>query len=173
MIEGHRTSIIGLDRTYYAGSMQAEPATAGEGVDRRGARARWHLRLGLWSLALFVTMGVALEALHGLKWGSYVDVEASTRRHMWTLAHAHGSLLGLLHVALGLAIERRLLAAGRALTGASWLLLGASVALPAGFFLGGLWFHAGDPGLGILLVPPGGIALAAAMVLAALACERG
>ena len=38
-------------------------------------------------------------------------------------------------------------------------LYGATCMLPAGFFLGGLVIHGGDPGLGILLVPPGGLLL--------------
>ena len=31
----------------------------------------------------------------------------------------------------------------------------ASVLLPGGFFLGGVVFYAGDPGIGVLLVPAG------------------
>jgi hypothetical protein len=42
---------------------------------------------------------------------------------------------------------------------ASRCLLGALVLMPAGFFLGGLFFYGGDPGIGVLLVPPGGLLL--------------
>ncbi|MEM7232453.1 MAG: hypothetical protein AAF517_09780, partial [Planctomycetota bacterium] len=33
----------------------------------------------------------------------------------------------------------------------------AGLLLPGGFFLGGVFFYSGDPGLGILLVPIGAI----------------
>lgn len=33
--------------------------------------------------------------------------------------------------------------------------MAASVLLPGGFFLGGIFIHGGDPGLGIFLVPLG------------------
>ena len=34
-----------------------------------------HLRIGYWSLCLFVTLGLVLESLHAFKVGAYVDVE--------------------------------------------------------------------------------------------------
>ena len=39
--------------------------------------------------------------------------------------------------------------------------------LPGGFFLGGLVIYAGDPGIGILLVPVGAVLLLAAVFLIA------
>ncbi|HEY8174006.1 MAG TPA: hypothetical protein VIH21_13040, partial [Dehalococcoidia bacterium] len=59
--------------------------------------ARRHLRFGWWSLFVFATLGLTLEALHGFKVRAYLDVSNDTRRLMWTLAHAHGTLLGLVH----------------------------------------------------------------------------
>jgi hypothetical protein len=50
---------------------------------------------------------------------------------------------------------------------ASTLLIAASVLLPLGFLLGGIWVYGGDPGLGVLLVPPGALCLLAALLLAA------
>ena len=38
-------------------------------------------------------------------------------------------------------------------------LIAASTLLPGGFFLGGVAFYGGDPGLGVLLVPIGGVLL--------------
>ena len=61
--------------------------------------AHRHLVFAWWSLALFLLLGLLLDALHGLKIGYYLDVQNSTRRLMWTLCHAHGSLLALVHVA--------------------------------------------------------------------------
>jgi len=128
---------------------------------------RHHLRWGWLSLLVFLTMGAVLEALHGFKVGYYLDVAHETRRHMWTLAHAHGTLLGLVHVALaatwawrpdGRAGRRRV---------ASVCLTSAGLLMPAGFLLGGVFIHAGDPGLGILLVPLGALLLFTAVALVA------
>jgi hypothetical protein len=44
--------------------------------------------------------------------------------------------------------------------------------MPVGFFLGGLFVYAGDPGLGILLVPVGGLLLFVAVLLTALALKH-
>jgi len=127
--------------------------------------ARRHLLIGWWSLLVFLALGILLEALHGFKIGFYLDLANATRRHMWTLSHAHGTLLGLIN--LGFAATLRLFCDGHE----SWLrptslcLLGATVLLPGGFFLGGLVFHAGDPGLGVLLVPIGATLLLVAVAL--------
>lgn len=121
--------------------------------------ARRHVRFGWWSLLLFGTLGLILEVLHGFKVRGYLDVSNETRRLMWTLAHAHGSLLALVHVVFGL--SARLMPeqgmAGQRLI--SLCLMAASCALPGGFFLGGLVVYRGDPSLGILLVPVGATAL--------------
>ena len=53
--------------------------------------ARRHTKLGWRLLLLFLTLGIALELMHGLKLRLYLDVNNETRRLMWTLAHAHGS----------------------------------------------------------------------------------
>ena len=63
-------------------------------------RTVFHLRFGWWSLLFFLTLGVALEAMHGFKVGWYLDVDNETRRSMFRLAHAHGALLGLCNLAL-------------------------------------------------------------------------
>lgn len=130
-----------------------------------------HLRLGWLCLLVFLAVGICLEALHGLKVAAYLDLQHAVRRHMWTLAHAHGALLGLLH--LGLAATLRAapaLATSRKGQVGARCLTAASALLPLGFFLGGLWHHAGDPGLGVLLVPLGGalLVLAALLILLAL-----
>lgn len=48
---------------------------------------------------------------------------------------------------------------------ASRLSIAGAVSIPGGFLLGGLWTHGGDPGLGVLLVPPGAVALLAGLAL--------
>jgi hypothetical protein len=110
--------------------------------------------------------------LHGFKVGWYVDLANATRRLMWTLAHAHGTLLALVHIAFAASLGR-LAEEARLQRFASPCLIGASILLPGGFFLGGLVVHAGDPGLGILLVPAGGLLLFGAVLATALAASRG
>ena len=69
------------------------------------AYARKHVRFGWWSLLAFLTLGFALEVLHGFKAQMYLDVSNETRRLMWTLAHAHGSLISLIHVVFGVCLR--------------------------------------------------------------------
>jgi hypothetical protein len=126
-----------------------------------------HLRFGWWSLLVFLFLGLTLETLHGFKVGWYLDVSNETRRLMWTLAHAHGALLGLVHIAY--AVTLRTLDAEEASwqRWASSCLIGASVLLPGGFFFGGVVTHAGDPGVAIVLAPPGALLLITAVILIA------
>jgi hypothetical protein len=128
-------------------------------VEIEGARAAARHRAWGWgSLAVFALLGLALESMHGLKLASFVDHE--TRRSMWRLAHAHGALLGLVHLAFASQVEARghhgHHGAGPAVSVA---LRFASVTMPGGFLLGGAWYYDGDPGIGILGVPIGGVAL--------------
>ena len=121
--------------------------------------ARLHFGFGWWGLLFFLSMGLGLELLHGLKLGFYLDVSNETRRHLWTLSHAHGGLISLTH--LGFAATAAFLPnwSGPGKTWASRCLIGALALVPGGFFLGGLFIHSGDPGLGIFLLPPGGLLL--------------
>ncbi|MBI3449262.1 MAG: hypothetical protein HY049_10150 [Acidobacteria bacterium] len=125
-----------------------------------------HVRAGWAMLAVYLTLGAFLEALHGFKVGWYLNVSNETRRLMLTLAHAHGDLVGAVNIlyAFTLARER---AAARWQTVASALLLAGSLLLPLGFLFGGLVVYGGDPGVGVLLVPPGAALLIAAVGLIA------
>jgi len=128
---------------------------------------RRHLRFGWWSLLVFATLGLMLESLHGFKVRFYLDVSNETRRLMWTLAHAHGTLLAVIHVIFGLSLRGALELSPHNQRLVSSCLLGASTLLPGGFFLGGIAFYRGDPGLGTLLVPIGaGLLLVAVFVTA-------
>ena len=129
--------------------------------------SRRHLRFGWWSLLCFLTLGVVLELLHGFKIGLYLDVSNETRRLMWTLAHAHGALLGLLHILYALCLRLFPDVAADSQGPISLSLVGASVLLPGGFFLGGIRVYSGDPGLGILTVPVGATLLMIAVFLVA------
>jgi len=112
-----------------------------------------NLRFGWWSLLVFLSLGAILETLQGFKIGWYVDVGDETRRLMFTLAHAHGTLLAVVNIAAGLTariVERFTLRPS-----VSFALIWAAILLPAGFFLGGIVIYDGDPGLGVWLVPIG------------------
>jgi hypothetical protein len=113
-----------------------------------------------------------LESLHGFKVRAYLDVTNETRRLMWTLAHAHGTLLALVHLAFAASLPNLTFGIGR-LRLASTSLIAASFLLPGGFFLGGIHFYEGDPGLGIILVPIGAVLLLLTAGLAALAAVPG
>ena len=129
--------------------------------------ARRHFGFGWWSLLCFLTLGFVLELLHGFKIGLYLDVSNETRRLMWTLAHAHGALLGLVHILYALCLRLFPGVAAGSQRSVSWSLIGASVLLPGGFFFGGVSFYSGDPGLGILAVPVGATLLGIAVFLIA------
>ena len=118
-----------------------------------------HLRFGWWSLLVFLTLGLTLELMHGFKLRMYLDVSNETRRLLWTLAHAHGARFGLIHIVFGLFLQTLPNMELRRLSEISTSLIAASLLLPGGFFLGGLKIYGGDPGLGILAVPAGALAL--------------
>jgi uncharacterized membrane protein len=120
-------------------------------------KAHRNLRFGWWSLLVFLSLGGALETLHGFKIGWYVDVGNETRRLMFTLAHAHGTLLALINIAAGLTARK--VDRFELRPSVSFALIWAAILLPAGFFLGGIVIYDGDPGLGVWLVPVGAILL--------------
>ncbi len=128
---------------------------------------RLHLRFGWWSLLCFLVLGLTLETMHGFKVGWYLDVSNTTRRLMWTLAHAHGTLTSLVHLVFALALHAFPAATGRWLRVASACLISSTILLPGGFFLGGIVIYGGDPGVGILLTPVGAATLMIAVFLAA------
>jgi hypothetical protein len=126
-----------------------------------------HLSFGWIALGLFVLLGLALEVLHGLKAPMYLGVSSEPRRLMWTLAHAHGTLLALVNVALAATLHLMPPRSARAQAIASACLIGATILLPFGFFLGGAFTEASDPGVGVLLVPIGALLLIVAIALTA------
>lgn len=127
---------------------------------------RRHLRIGWWSILCFLTLGIFLEFLHASKAAWYLNEAFETRRHLWTLAHAHGVLLGVLHIAFALSC-RPGADSDRAVRTASRCLTAAGILLPGGFLLGGIAIYDGDPGLGIFLVPIGGALLFVSVLLTA------
>lgn len=126
-----------------------------------------HLRVGWVALVVFAAAGITLELLHGLKVRAYLDVSNDTRRLMWTLAHAHGTLLALVNLVFGLMLRVVPEFGGPRLPTISSSLIGALIVLPAGFFLGGVVVYGGDPSLGIVLVPIGAVLLLTALTFSA------
>ena len=126
-----------------------------------------HFRWGWTLLLVFLTLGFLLEALHGFKAGFYLDASSETRRLMWTLAHAHGTLLSLVHLAFAAYLNTGVDWQRGRLKLASRSLMGGSIILPVSFFLSGLYTYDGDPGLFIYLAPFGALLLFIAVFLIA------
>ena len=122
-----------------------------------------NLRAGWWTLLVFVCLGILLEIGLGFRGHFYMDVSQQTRRLMWRLAHAHGTLLAMLNITYGLIAAQSSSSSqfgSRALLAASWL-------IPSGFFLAGLFAYQSTPGLATLLIPSGAGLLAIGIFLAA------
>jgi hypothetical protein len=130
-----------------------------------------HLRYGWWSLLLFVCLGIFLESLHGFKVAWFLDVGTEPRRLMWRLAHAHGTFLSLVHIAYAVTLHAK---PGFAFATpfVSAALMGASILMPVGFFLGGTVIYGGDPGVGIVLLPMGAGLLVSALLFGAVGAVR-
>jgi hypothetical protein len=120
-----------------------------------------HLRAGVFALAGFVALGLALEAFHAWKAPFYLDAGHETMRLLLRLGHAHGTLLAIVNVGYGLVVNARPKAAS---TFSSACMLAALVLVPLGFLSGAATATAGDAGIAIILVPPGAIALFAGLV---------
>ena len=114
------------------------------------------IRQGWISLAAWIVFGLLIEGLIGFR--SPVLLDDSTRREMFRLAHAHGTLLNLVLIAAAICAKLDLVRLGPI---ASLGFRSAVVLLPAGFLLAGIWHFKDDPGLGIFLVPIGAVLLLA------------
>jgi hypothetical protein len=135
------------------------------GIDRVAGR---HIAFGWWLIVVSVLFGTALEGMHAFKLGFYLDVSNETRRLLWTLAHAHGALLGLVNIAFAASLPRLRRLGDRDRRFASTALRAGGLLLPGGFFLGGVFVYEGDPGPAVLLAPIGALLVLAAVVLIAL-----
>jgi len=135
--------------------------------------ARRHQIVGWWGLFVFLALGFALETMHGFKMGFYLDPEHRLRRLLWTLAHAHGTLLALVQITFAFTVGSLGRWTERRLKLVSFLLIDGLVLLPVGFFLGGIGHTEVDPSMGVLLVPIGAVLLLIAVGLIAWSLTRG
>ena len=133
-----------------------------------GSIVQRHFRFGWWSILVFLLLGLTLETLHGFKSQWFLSEQYEARRLVWRLAHAHGTLLGLVHIAFAFTISSMGISGAKRCRIASPCLHAATVLLPGGFFLGGIYTYDGDPGLGVFLAPFGGLALLVAVLMVAL-----
>jgi hypothetical protein len=145
------------------------PPPPGTGHDADGARAtdpaiRGTLRRGWLLLAISLPFGLTLETLHAWKAPLYVGSEM--RREMWRLAHAHGTLLGVVCLVFSALAEKHV--AARLRPSVARQIGWGAVLMPVGFFAGGILNSEGDPSLGVLLAPVGALLLIVALLRMAL-----
>jgi hypothetical protein len=114
------------------------------------------LRAGFAALFGFALLGLVLEALHGFKVGFYLDVDSEARRLLFRLAHAHGTLLGLVNVCHALTVRAWPKLEDRVIERS---LLVALLLMPLGFLLGGAFARGADPGASVGIAAAGAVAL--------------
>ena len=129
--------------------------------------ARSMLVQGWVSVAVWMSFGLLLEGLLGYKIPSYlVDIQ---RRELFRLAHAHGTLLGLILIAITLSCEYATVRLHRA---ARISVRAGALLMPVGFLLAGLSHPEGDPGIAIWIVPPSAVLVVFGIVSTALSHTR-
>ena len=125
------------------------------------------LRQGWISLALWIAFGILLEGFNAFRSPAYLD--DATRRDLFRLAHAHGTLLNMVLLLAAICVRLDLIRIGRM---TSLGLRSSVVLLPAGFLFGGLWRFKDEPGIAIFLVPIGAVLLLASSVYICLTLPR-
>lgn len=146
--------------------MTTEKKTDAQATSTRG---RTHARFGWTLLLLALAFGAVLETLEGFRWTPLVNDAWKAR--LWSLAHFHGAALGLLNLIYVPWAEARGMGPAQRVRASRALLIG-SVLFPLGFLLGGIAPSEGDPSLGIVLSPIGGVFVVYAALAQALAAWR-
>ncbi|MCH9684775.1 MAG: hypothetical protein K0V04_25290 [Deltaproteobacteria bacterium] len=129
-----------------------------------------HLRASLLLIAVFLAVGLGLEAIAGLRPPGWND--DALRRELLRLGHAHGALLGMLNLGVAWAMVRR----GTPIAWASRVRIAAlsgAAAVGGGFLGGGLWHGPTDPGPLVLAVPAGALLMLCSLVAVALLPKGG
>ena len=130
-----------------------------------------HLRIGWWMLVTFVILGALLEAMHGFKLDLYLNVERTSTRVLWTLAHASGTLLGLVHIAFSATLFGQPNWRHSYVGLASACLNCASILCPAAFLVAGAFGSPGSIALGFVLAIPGILFFFLCLILIALGLD--
>ena len=131
-----------------------------------------HLRVGWWSLFAFAALGLCLEYLHAMKLPFYLAEASESRRLMWTLGHAHGTGLAAINILFAVTLRAAASRFESQTRSISRWLVAATIVLPTGFFLGGVGFFGGDPGIGGIGIPVGAMLLLIALGLIATRFRR-
>lgn len=134
---------------------------------------RRHLVFGWCCVLGFILLGLMLDNFHAFHVGWYMDTNHQTRRLMSTLAHAHGTLLGGLHIAFAGTLFIVGESSTRHLRLASSSLLSVSLIMPLGFLLAGIFLLEDQPGIAIFLVPVGALLLVVSVTATSFALWRG
>ena len=103
-------------------------------------------------IAVWMAFGLLLEGFIGFRTPVYLL--DPTRRELFRLAHAHGTLLSLLLLGAAFSLKQNSLAENK--YGVLALKIG-TVLMPAGFFLGGIYTFGSDPNFLIIFAPIGGL----------------
>jgi hypothetical protein len=120
---------------------------------------------GWLSIAVWMMFGLLLEGLLGYKIPSYMS--DPQRRELFQLAHAHGTLLGIVLVIAALCAKSFALEIPRH---AQIALRVGALLMPLGFLLAGVSHPEGDPGMAIWLVPFAALLVIFGAISIALAC---
>ncbi|NNF15620.1 MAG: hypothetical protein HKN70_02680, partial [Gammaproteobacteria bacterium] len=127
------------------------------------------LRYGWTAIAVFLLLGLFLESLHLIKAPFYMEI--NIRRELWTLAHAHGTLLGIINIVFALCALACLPDETKRARASVTLRAGALL-MPVGFLLGGVGNSEVDPSLAIVFVPIGALLVLHAVSVTAVGAWR-
>ena len=123
---------------------------------------------GLIGIAVWMSFGLLLEGLIAFRIPDYLSDVIT--REMFRLAHAHGTLLSLVLVVVGLAWKSEFISVAPFV---NWMLRIGSVAMPVGFMLGGIGNSTNDPSPLVFIAPTGGVMMIFGIVAAAVSFRRG
>jgi len=122
---------------------------------------------GLVGVAVWMTFGLLLEGLIAFRVPTYLLDNVT--REMFRLAHAHGTLLSLVLIVIGLCWRSGFIAPPRLAKLAFQI---GVVLMPVGFLLGGIGHYETDPSPMVFLAPLGGVLVIFGIVACAISFKR-
>jgi hypothetical protein len=128
---------------------QSEPPTesVANNDDLTGLYAQAWIGLAFW-----MSFGLLIEGLIAFRIPAYL--QDPVRRELFRLGHAHGTLLSILLLIVGLCAHSALISPPRI---ARLVFQAGVILMPAGFILGGISHYESDPGPLVFLAPLGGV----------------